>query len=71
MYAFNSAAIFYPGHPYIESTTVLADTYFICTALVATSAVHPDGQHMLRQQEQVHAHIFSPAGGIGCVQEGG
>ena len=21
MYAFNSAAIFYPGHPYIESTT--------------------------------------------------
>ena len=30
MYAFNSAAIFYPGHPYIESTTVLSDydTYF-------------------------------------------
>ena len=26
MYAFNSAAIFYPGHPYIESTTVLSDT---------------------------------------------
>ena len=25
MYAFNSAAIFYPGHPYIESTTVLSD----------------------------------------------
>ena len=30
MYAFNSAAIFYPGHPYIESTTVLSDT---CTVL--------------------------------------
>ena len=26
MYAFNLAAIFYPGHPYIESTTVLSDT---------------------------------------------
>ena len=26
MYAFNSAAIFSPGHPYIESTTVLSDT---------------------------------------------
>ena len=26
MYAFNSAAIFFPGHPYIESTTVLSDT---------------------------------------------
>ena len=26
MYAFNSAAIFLPGHPYIESTTVLSDT---------------------------------------------
>ena len=25
MYAFNSAAIFLPGHPYIESTTVLSD----------------------------------------------
>ena len=25
MYAFNLAAIFYPGHPYIESTTVLSD----------------------------------------------
>ena len=25
MYAFNSAAIFSPGHPYIESTTVLSD----------------------------------------------
>ena len=25
MYAFNSAAIFFPGHPYIESTTVLSD----------------------------------------------
>ena len=25
MCAFNSAAIFYPGHPYIESTTVLSD----------------------------------------------
>ena len=25
MYTFNSAAIFYPGHPYIESTTVLSD----------------------------------------------
>ena len=25
MYAFNSAAIFPPGHPYIESTTVLSD----------------------------------------------
>ena len=24
MYAFNSAAIFYPGHPYIESTAVLS-----------------------------------------------
>ena len=28
MYAFNSAAIFYPGHPYIESTTVLSDTSY-------------------------------------------
>ena len=27
MYAFNSAAIFSPGHPYIESTTVLSDVY--------------------------------------------
>ena len=27
MYAFNSAAIFLPGHPYIESTTVLSDYY--------------------------------------------
>ena len=27
MYAFNSAAIFSPGHPYIESTTVLSDYY--------------------------------------------
>ena len=27
MYAFNSAAIFSPGHPYIESTTVLSDNY--------------------------------------------
>ena len=27
MYAFNSAAIFSPGHPYIESTTVLSDIY--------------------------------------------
>ena len=27
MYAFNSAAIFYPGHPYIESTTVLSDAH--------------------------------------------
>ena len=27
MYAFNSAAIFLPGHPYIESTTVLSDNY--------------------------------------------
>ena len=26
MYAFNSGAIFSPGHPYIESTTVLSDT---------------------------------------------
>ena len=26
MHAFNSAAIFLPGHPYIESTTVLSDT---------------------------------------------
>ena len=25
MYAFNTAAIFPPGHPYIESTTVLSD----------------------------------------------
>ena len=25
MYAFNLAAIFYPGHPYIESTTILSD----------------------------------------------
>ena len=25
MYAFNSAAIFLPGHPYIESTTILSD----------------------------------------------
>ena len=25
MYTFNSAAIFPPGHPYIESTTVLSD----------------------------------------------
>ena len=35
MYAFNSAAIFLPGHPYIESTTVLSDTgasvcLFVC-----------------------------------------
>ena len=29
MYAFNSAAIFYPGHPYIESTTVLSDRYVV------------------------------------------
>ena len=28
MYAFNSAAIFLPGHPYIESTTVLSDTQY-------------------------------------------
>ena len=28
MYAFNSAAIFLPGHPYIESTTVLSDTLY-------------------------------------------
>ena len=27
MYAFNLAAIFSPGHPYIESTTVLSDNY--------------------------------------------
>ena len=27
MYAFNSAAIFLPGHPYIESTTVLSDIF--------------------------------------------
>ena len=27
--AFNSAAIFLPGHPYIESTTVLSDTTFL------------------------------------------
>ena len=27
MYAFNSAAIFLPGNPYIESTTVLSDIY--------------------------------------------
>ena len=26
MYAFNLAAIFLPGHPYIESTTVLSDS---------------------------------------------
>ena len=25
MVAFNSAAIFLPGHPYIESTTVISD----------------------------------------------
>ena len=25
MHAFNSAAIFSPGHPYIESTTILSD----------------------------------------------
>ena len=28
MYAFNSAAIFSPGHPYIESTNVLSDHAF-------------------------------------------
>ena len=26
MYTFNTAAIFFLGHPYIESTTVLSDT---------------------------------------------
>ena len=28
MYTFNSAAIFLPGHPYIESTTVLSDRIY-------------------------------------------
>ena len=32
MYAFNLAAIFYPGRPYIESTTVLSDTCELFTA---------------------------------------
>ena len=32
MYAFNSAAIFSPGHPYIESTTVLSDSKSIINA---------------------------------------
>ena len=29
MYVFNSAAIFLPGHPYIESTTVLSDIVYV------------------------------------------
>ena len=34
MYAFNSAAIFYPGHPYIESTTVLSDIIQSCMTAI-------------------------------------
>ena len=34
MYAFNSAAIFLPGHPYIESTTVLSDMMLGLACLV-------------------------------------
>ena len=34
MCAFNSAAIFYPGHPYIESTTVLSDTHMYMVIVV-------------------------------------
>ena len=48
MYAFNSAAIFLPGHPYIESTTVLSDT--------ATSIAAPPSDVVDGDENVIHEH---------------
>ena len=41
MYAFNAAAIFLWGHPYIESTTVLSDIYIAATPLLLNYSTAP------------------------------
>ena len=43
MYTFNSAAIFFPGHPYIESTTVLSDSQpYVTSSIFLFRFVHGD-----------------------------
>ena len=65
MYAFSSAAIFSPGHPYIESTTVLSDNsniiystftgniqFTVPCSLVAWAMMVGDTRAMLRAVDE-------------------
>ena len=57
MYAFNSAAIFYPGHPYIESTTVLSDTYAVSHSNLF-SAFRKEKQQYHKSSVENHVHYL-------------
>ena len=49
MYAFNSAAMFYPGNPYIEGTTVLSDYYYVNTVDVFDSMLSVSSKVLEKQ----------------------
>ena len=67
MYAFNSAAIFPPGHPYIESTTVLSDNhqnFHLSSCQVKFELVGETGRRNRIDPLQLtshHAHVTAAA----------
>ena len=49
MYTFNTGAIFSPGHPYIESTTVLSDSKVFdqIPVLIDSHQIRPKAEYFL------------------------